>query len=371
MSGPGTERPALRALAGYFRGLGGSGFGGPIALVGTMQRDLVERRRWFNAAEFGRSLALAQLAPGPLAAQVAFCLGYQHSRLRGAAAVGLAFVLPAFLVTLLLGAGYVRFGGLPWLGAAFYGVGAVVIGIIVVSAVRLARNTAARDPLLWSLAALVGFVTAWRAREPLGLIALAGLLGVVSALLARRRSGLLCSFALLPQLFWYFAKAGSFVFGSGLAIVPFLYSGVVTEQRWLTERQFLDAIAVAMLTPGPVVITAAFIGFLVAGTLGALAATLGVFLPAFLLAILLLPVLDRWGSHDLVIGLIRGVTAGAAGAILGACVVLGSRAIHDVASAALAGVGLLLVAFTRIPASLLVLGGALAGLALGGTGAAR
>ncbi len=358
-----TPRPSLRALAGYFLGLGSLGFGGPIALVGAMQRELVDRRRWFSAEEFGRSLALSQLTPGPLAAQVSFCLGYLHSRLRGASLVAVAFILPSFLLTLGLGALYLRYGGLPWIAAAFYGVGAVVIGIIVVSAWRLARVTARSDPLLWSIAITLAFVTAWRSREILWLIALAGLIGMTGAAVSRR-PGTVLSLAIVPQLFWYFVKAGSFVFGSGLAIVPFLYSGVVGEHHWLGERQFLDAIAVAMLTPGPVVITAAFIGFLVAGFAGATAAALGVFLPAFLLSILLLPLLDRFGRRPLVLGLVQGVTAAAAGAIAGACVVLGRRTIHDLPTAALAMVALGLTARTRLPSGLLVVGGGLAGLAL-------
>jgi chromate transporter len=357
------ERPPLRGLAAYFLGLGSLGFGGPIALVGAMQRELVERRGWFSADEFGRSLALSQLAPGPLAAQVCFCLGYLHSRLRGALVVGVAFILPSFLLTLGLGAWYVRYGGMPWLGAAFYGVGAVVIGIIAVSAWRLARVTARTDPLLWSIVLVLAGVTAWRSREILWLIALAGLLGMASAALPRR-PGTALSLGLVPQLFWYFVKAGSFVFGSGLAIVPFLYSGVVGEHHWLGERQFLDAIAVAMLTPGPVVITAAFIGFLVAGIAGALGAAFGVFLPAFLLSVLLLPLLDRFARRPLVVGLVQGVTAAAAGAIAGACLVLGRRTIHDLPTALLALTALALTARTRLPSGLLVLGGGLVGLAL-------
>jgi chromate transporter len=364
VSGPTGGRPGLVALAGYFLRLGSLGFGGPIALVGAMQLELVERRHWFSEDEFSKSLALAQLAPGPLAAQVAFCLGYVHSKLKGAAAVALAFILPSFALTLLLGALYVRYGGMPWLAAAFYGVGAVVIGIIIVSAYRLAKSTAAQDPLLWGIVALVAGVTAWRAQELVWLIVLAGLVAALAQ--SARSRGATLSVSLLPSLFWYFAKAGLFVFGSGLAIVPFLYSGVVTEHRWLTEREFLDAIEVAMLTPGPVVITAAFIGYLVAGGAGAVAATLGVFLPAFVLAVLLLPAFDRFAGSPRVIGFIRGVTAAAAGAIAGACVVLGRRAIQDPLTALLALATLLALARTRIPAGLLVLGGAAIGLVLRG-----
>jgi chromate transporter len=362
-------RPPLRVLGGYFLRLGATGFGGPIALVESMRRELVEQRGWFSPEDFSRSLALSQLAPGPLAAQVAVCLGFLHSRLRGATVVIVAFVAPSFLLTLLLGALYVGAGGMPWIATAFYGVGAVVIGIIVLSAVRLARSTAGRDPLLWGIAVMLTAVTAWRAEELIWLFPLAGLVGMVSV-----RRGTLASVAVVPQLFWYFAKAGAFVFGSGLAIVPFLYAGVVTEHGWLTERQFIDAIAVAMLTPGPVVITAAFIGFLVAGVSGALAATAGVFLPAFLIAVTALPLLNRFAGNPMVKGFVRGVTAAAAGAIAGACAVLGRRAIIDVPTAILAVATLVMMTRTRVAAGLLVLGGAILGLtadALGLVEAAR
>ncbi len=354
---------SLRRLAVYFLRLGATGFGGPIALVEAMRRELVEERRWFSADDFSRSLALSQLAPGPLAAQVAVCLGFLHSRLRGATAVLVAFVVPSLFLTILLGALYVRAGGMPWIAAAFYGVGAVVIGIIVLSALRLARGTAGSDPLLWSIAIVLAAVTAWRAEELIWLFPLAGLLGMVPL-----RRGTVASVAVLPQLFWFFAKAGAFVFGSGLAIVPFLYAGVVTEHRWLTERQFIDAIAVAMLTPGPVVITAAFIGFLVAGVPGALTATAGVFLPAFLIAVTALPLLSRFAGRPMVKGFVRGVTAAAAGAIAGACIVLGRRAIFDVPTVLLALTAFLVMARTRLAAGLVVLGGALVGLAASGLG---
>jgi chromate transporter len=350
--------PGLPALTRYFLRLGSLGFGGPIALVGTMRRDLVERRGWLSTTAFERSLALSQLAPGPLAAQVAFCIGWLHSRLKGAAAVGLAFILPSFLLTVIIGSLYVRHGGLAWLTAAFEGVGAVVIGVIAVSALGLARTTIRGDRLLLVLVLLVAGVTIWRAQELIAVIVLAGVAGGLAARPWRRATAAL---SVLPLLLVYFAEAGLFVFGSGLAIVPFLHAGVVEQHGWLTERQFLDAVAVALLTPGPVVITAAFIGYLVAGFWGAAAATAGVFLPAFVLALALLPVFDRLAERPSVTGFVRGVTAGAAGALVGAVVVLGARAIDDLPGALLAAAGLGLSAL-GVPAVLLVLGGAGAGL---------
>ncbi len=362
--------PRLGVLAGYFLRLGATGFGGPIALVESMRQELVERRGWFSSEEFSQSLALSQLAPGPLAAQVAVCLGYLHSRLAGAASVMLAFVAPSFVLTLLLGGLYQRSGGMPWIAEAFYGVGAVVAGIIAMSALRLARSTAAGRPVLWGLVVVLALVTVWRAAELVWLFPIAGLVGILAAR-PMARPGTVMSVGVVLQLFWFFAKAGAFVFGSGLAIVPFLYAGVVSEHRWLSERQFLDAIAVAMLTPGPVVITSAFIGFLVAGLAGAAAATVGVFLPAFVIAVTALPALARFGRNTSIQAFVQGVTAAAAGAIAGACVVLARGAIVDLPTALLAVGAVVVVARTRLPTGLLIVSGAGVGVAVQALGLAR
>ncbi|PYM32198.1 MAG: chromate transporter, partial [Candidatus Rokuibacteriota bacterium] len=275
-------RGTTGSLLRYFAYLGSLGFGGPVALVGYMQRDLVERRRWFSREEYLKALALSQLAPGPLAAQLAICLGFIHSRVRGATLVGLTFILPSFLMTVAIGWFYVRYGGLPWMQAVFYGVNAAVIAIIVRAGSKLARFTLGRERLLWAVFVLMTVVTAWSESEILTLFVLCGVATLVvqapPAFLRKAPSACVgvAAPALLAELLWFFAKAGAFVFGSGLAIVPFLYGGVVQQHRWLTDKQFLDAVAVAMLTPGPVVITVAFIGYLVAGFAGAGAAAVGV-----------------------------------------------------------------------------------------------
>ncbi len=330
-----AERGSTTALLRYFLYLGSLGFGGPVALVGYMQRDLVERRPWFTREEYLKGLALSQLAPGPLAAQLAICLGFIHSKVRGATLVGLVFILPSFLMTVAIGWLYARFGGLPWMQAVFYGVGAAVIGIIVRAAYKLARLTLARDRLQWALFAVMGAVTAWTESEILTLFILCGVIALVAKAPPRflRAAGPAC-FSLAPpavlaELLWFFAKAGAFVFGSGLAIVPFLYGGVVQQHHWLTDRQFLDAVAVAMLTPGPVVITVAFIGYLVAGLAGAVAAAVGVFLPVYLFVVVPYPWFDRISGNPQVKAFVGGVTAAASGAIAGACVVLARRAIVD------------------------------------------
>ena len=362
------ETPSLRQFVLYFLKLGAVGFGGPIALAGYMHRDLVEDRRWILPDDYREGLALAQLAPGPLAAQLAIYLGWVRGGVFGATLVGVAFVLPSFLMVLALAALYLNLGGLPWMQGMFYGIGAAVIAIIGRSAYKLVRSTLAKDWLLWSIFAVSALVTAWTESEVIWLFVLSG----VVALAVRRGvskgyaavipvwliSGLHGPAAgtTLMTLFWYFAEAGAFVFGSGLAIVPFLYGGVVGKFHWLTERQFLDAVAVAMITPGPVVITVAFIGHLVAGPLGATAAALGVFLPCYLLVVIPAPYFRRFANNPRLRAFVDGVTAAATGAIAGAAFVLGKRAIVDAATATIAVATLIVLLKTkRIPEPLVIL----------------
>ena len=369
----------MRALAAYFLRLGAVGFGGPIALVGRMHRDLVEDRGWVSETQYREGLTLAQLAPGPLAAQLAMYLGWTSGGVGGAALTGLAFVAPSLLMVFVLSALYVRFGGMTWLQQAFYGVGAAVIAVIARSTVKLARTTLRRDALLWTLFAANGVVTASTESERISMIVVSGL--VVVAIRRPVPVGVAAVFAppwllaaagsatagVLGEVFWFFTKAGLVVFGSGLAIVPFLYGGVVEQFGWLTERQFLDAVAVSMLTPGPVVITVAFIGYLVAGAVGGLAAAVGVFLPAYLVVVLAAPHFHRLAGSPRARAFVDGVTAAATGALAGAVLVLGSRTIVDLPAAALA-VGSLAVLLTWRSASepLLLLAAAIAGIALRG-----
>jgi chromate transporter len=371
-------------LVRYFLYLGSLGFGGPAALLGAMQRDLVERRGWFTKEEYLKGLALSQLAPGPLAAQLAICLGYVHGHVAGATLIGLAFVLPSFLMTVALGALYVAYGGLTWMQAAFYGVGAAVIGIIVRSAWKLIRMTVGQDRLLWTVSAVMAVVTAWTESEIGSLFILCGVFTLLLQAPPRRllgwagsRKNLLgaavpavwitglgapATPALLGEILWYFTKAGAFVFGSGLAIVPFLYGGVVQEYHWLNDKQFVDAVAVAMLTPGPVVITVAFIGYLVAGFGGATMAAIGVFLPVYFFVVIPYPWFDRFSENPQVKAFVKGVTAAAVGAIAGACFVLGRRAVFDVPTALIAAAALGLLWRFKVPEPILIAAAGAAGL---------
>jgi len=361
-------------FVGYFLRLGTIGFGGPIALAGHMQQDLVDERRWVSKEDYLEGLALAQLAPGPLAAQLAIYLGYVRAGVVGATAVALAFVLPSFLMVLALSAAYVRFGGLAWMQGMFYGIGAAVIGIITRSAFKLTKLTLGKDKLLWGIFVVLAISTAWTSKEIIWLFLLAGIISLLIKSFprtVRARSAVPLLFTVgtvgvsgsLLGLFFYFAKAGMFVFGSGLAVVPFLYGGVVQGHHWLTDRQFVDAVAVAMI-PGPVVITVAFVGYLVAGLAGATAAALGIFLPVYLIVVVLAPSYKRWAKNPQLNAFVRGVTAAATGAIAGAVVVLARRSVYDVPTIAITIVTLAVLFRWKVPEPVLIACAAIAGLLL-------
>ncbi len=370
----------LWQLVAYMLGLGTWGFGGPVALVGYMYRDLVEKRHWISESDYKEGMAIAQLMPGPLAAQLAIYLGYVHYRVLGATLVGLAFVLPSFFMVVAIGAAYGAYGGIGWMQSVFYGVGAAVIGIIAISAHKLTTKNIGKDKLLWAIFAVSFAVTVITKSEEIWLFIGAGLLvwllRAPPAWLNRKGSvhsmaapiaGAMAAGAIdwhkLGQIGAYFAYAGSFVFGSGLAIVPFLYSGVVKEYGWLSDRQFVDAVAVAMITPGPVVITTGFIGYLVAGFWGAVVAAIGTFVPCYLLTILPAPYFKKHGKRPGIVAFVDGVTAAAIGTIAGAVVVIGQRSITDWITAALALLtAAVLWRFKKVQEPVIVAAAALIGL---------
>lgn len=373
---------SLRELTLYFLRLGTLGFGGPIALAGYMQKDLVEERRWISKEDYVEGLALAQLAPGPLAAQLAIYLGWVRGGVLGATLIGLAFVLPSFLMVLGLAAVYLRFGGLTWMRGAFYGIGAAVIAIIGRSVWKLGKMTLAKDRLLWALFAVSALVTAWTESEVVWIFLGSGVLAMLVK--APPKWGATAAFAALPlppwwltglsgaasdhtlgTIAWYFAEAGAFVFGSGLAIVPFLHGGVVTQFHWLNDKQFLDAVAVAMITPGPVVITVAFIGYLVAGPVGAGVAGLATFGPCYLFTVVPAPYFRRFSKNASIKAFVDGVSAAATGAIAGAGFVLGRRALHDAPTVLIALVTVaLLVRFKKLQEPIIIVAAGVVGIAL-------
>jgi chromate transporter len=338
----------------------------------------VETRAWISDADYKEGLTLAQLMPGPLAAQLAMYLGYVHYRRRGATLVGIAFVLPSFLIVVGLGWLYVRYGGLSWMQAVFYGVGAAVIGIIAISAFKLTTKNIGSDRLLWAIylgsaaitvataseviwVFLIGGVLVWLVRAPpSGLRRRAGTLPAMSVAAA---AALGFNWPLLGQVFGFFAKAGAFVFGSGLAIVPFLYGGVVNSHHWLTEHQFVDAVAVAMITPGPVVITVGFIGYLIAGLPGAVSAAVGTFLPCWFFTVIPAPYFKKYGKRPAIIAFVDGATAAAIGTIAGSVVVLGKRSVVDLPTLAIMiATALVLWRFKKIPEPLTIAAAAVLGV---------
>ncbi|MDB5275987.1 MAG: chromate transporter [Ferruginibacter sp.] len=350
---------SIHQLAIYFLRLGTTGFGGPVALVGYMHKDLVEKRGWITEEEYKQGLALAQLAPGPLAAQLAIYLGFVHHKVAGATIAGIAFVIPSFIMVVLLGMAYKLYDGLVWMQAVFYGVGAAVIGIITNSSYKLTTKSIGKFNLasfkqhwlLWLFyiaAAIITFITQ---HEQLLLFVGAGLIYMFVKAPPKWFSNKTANtFVLLQIGFWnyeagtlgkiaiFFAKAGAFVFGSGLAIVPFLHAGVVTENHWLNEQQFVDAVAVAMITPGPVVITVGFIGYLIAGFPGASVAALATFLPCYLFTIIPAPYFKKIAKNQSIKAFVDGITAAVVGALVGSVVVIASRSITDITTAVIAAI---------------------------------
>lgn len=382
MSAETPPRLSLGEIAGYFLRLGTLGFGGPIALAGAMQRDLVEKRHWITEAEYLEGLAVAQTMPGPLAAQLAMWLGYVRRGFWGAVAAAVPFILPPFVIVSVVAALYIAFAGSSVIQALFYGVGPTVIALILRGAWKLLRVTVRSDRRLWVIFSVVAVVT-FVARSEVAIMFIAA--GIAGILLYARpwwprpriahaiiplgvdqalAAGLVTDPNVLLQLGLFFFKAGAFTFGSGLAIVPFLQQGVVHEFGWLSEREFLDAVAMGMITPGPVVITAVFVGYLVAGLAGAVVAGVGVFLPPFLMVVLFGPTIMRYRKHPAVQGFTKGAVAAAAGAIVGAAGVIAMQVLVDVPTVAIFIAAFLMLWRFKVPEPLLVVVSAAIGLAL-------
>lgn len=367
------------SLIKYFLRLSALGFGGPIALTNYMHNDLIIERKWFTEEEFKEGLALCQLAPGPLAAQLAIYFGWAHSGVWGATVIGLAFIIPAFLIVLAISFAYVSFQDVSWVQSLFYGIGGSVIAIIIFSAFKLIKRTIKNDYLLMGIALVNGLVTAIYEEEILWMFLGSGVIAaliksnflrdsknvIVPFLFSSPLDGTTMNFSEGTKFFAFFAKSGAFVFGSGLAIVPFLYSGVVNEFKWLTDQQFLDAVAVAMISPGPVVITVAFIGFLKGGIFGSFAASIGTFLPCYLFTVIPAPFFRKLNQKKWIHEFVNGVTSAAIGAIGGAAYVLGKRAIVDTTSVVIACVVLFcLFKFQKIQTPVWILLSGIIGLIL-------
>ncbi|MES2796647.1 MAG: chromate transporter [Bacteroidota bacterium] len=366
---------SLRQLTFYFLKLGTIGFGGPAALIGYMHRDLVEKKEWITDQDYKEGLALAQLAPGPLAAQLSIYLGYVHYHILGATLAGFAFVVPSFLMVIALGYAYTLYGGLPWMQSVFYGISATVIGIIALSSYKLAKKSLGKDYFLWSIFGVTAAYTIATESESVWLFILGGLAYMIFKSPPKLfQSNSFVPFGLslfglsysesdtLIKIALFFAKAGAFVFGSGLAIVPFLYSGVVKEYHWLNEQQFLDSVAVAMITPGPVVITVGFIGYLVLGLKGATVAALATFLPCYLFTIIPAPYFKKYGQIPSIKTFVEGITSAAVGAISGAVVILAKKSLIDFNTIVIALVTILvMLKFKKVQEPIIIIAAALIG----------
>jgi chromate transporter len=378
------QPPSLGALVRYFLRLGLTGFGGPVALANYMRQDFTERYRWISDEEYNEGLAIATACPGPLAYKLAIYCGYLRQGIAGALAVAFAFAVAPFFIVVAVAALYVRFGSTPALRGIFYGVGPVVIAIIARSCWDLGRKTLQREWIACAVAAISCGVTIAVRQELIALFLIAGALGIVlfyrpdqTAPVTdhplRSRARLLAVAPLLPgtlqsvtlgKIFWFFFKTGFLVFGSGLVIVPFLKAYVVDQYHWISNQAFLDAVAVGIVSPGPVVITATFVGFLNHGLAGAIVATVGIFAPSLIFVMLGTPLLRRYRHSGRVQGFIRGITVAVVGVLLGTSYLVARSTIRDALGFVILAIALaVLWSKWRVPEPVLVGAGALAGLA--------
>jgi chromate transporter len=371
------ESGRIGELVRYFLRLGCLGFGGPVALVGQMERELVDGKKWLTKEQMREAIAICQSLPGPLAIQVGVYVSYLRGGFWGAWAGGWAFILPNFVIVAALGALYVYLGDLQPVTAIFYGVSPAVIALILHSCYRLAK-LGMEDWLQWAIAAVCLAVTVILQSEVALLFIGAGVVGILyygslfkrtpaalsltAPVLAQLVPSTAASGSLLGKLLLFFLKAGSLTFGSGLVIVPFLEQGLVQQFGWLDQRQFLIAVAIGMISPGPVVITATFVGYLVAGFWGSVVSTIGIFLPSFLLVLIAAPLLARHRGNPNVQGFVKGAYAAAIGTILGACILLGRIAIGDWLTALIGIVSLAILFRWKVSNPLLIAATAVVGL---------
>ena len=371
------QTPRIWDLVWYYLRLGTIGFGGPVALCAQMEKELVEERGWLSKEEMRDGIAVCQSLPGPLAIQVGIFISYLRGGFWGAWAGGWAFILPNFIIVSALAALYVHFSGLPILTAIFYGVSPAVIALILHSCYRLAK-LGMDDLLQWIIAAICFAITVAAKAEVAPLFVGSGIIGiayygsmfrrrspsptVIAAMSAGAGISKVAGLPILGKLLAFFLKAGSLTFGSGLVIVPFLEKGLVQNTGWINEREFLVAVAIGMISPGPVVITATFVGYLVAGFWGAAISTIGIFLPSFLFVLIVAPILVRHRAQPDVKGFVKGAYAAAIGTILGAAVLLGKIAIGDWLTALIAATSLIVLFRWKVSNPMLVAATAIVGI---------
>ena len=344
---------SLLQLVLYFLKLGATGFGGPAALVAYMHQDLIEEKKWFSKEEYLHGLALSQLLPGPLAAQLAIYLGYLKAKILGATSVAIAFILPSFLMVLGLSYFYVQYKGLPWIHSIFYGMSAAVIGVVVAAAYKISKVSLGKNWDHWFVFFLLVGSTVYFGKAYFLFFLIGGTISILFYAVSRGTK----TFSMIPlEMFLFFFKTALVVYGGGMVVIPFIYNDVVNHFHWLTNQQFLDAVSVGTVTPGPILITVAFVGYLAAGLKGAIASAVGIFMPVYLFVILCAPWFHKITKNIWVKTFVGGVTASAAGAITGAVYILGKQAIVDGTTAVIALVTLVALIKTKIPAPVLIVG---------------
>ncbi|HEY8517291.1 MAG TPA: chromate efflux transporter [Candidatus Binatia bacterium] len=377
-------RGRLGEIAALFLRLGTTAFGGPAAHVALMRDEVVRRRRWVSDEEFLDLLGATNLIPGPNSTEMAIHLGHRRAGWPGLLVAGVSFILPAALITLVLAWAYVRYGSMPEVGWLLYGVKPAILAVVVQAIASLAPR-AARTPSLLALGAAVLVIAALGGNEFLVLLAAGAACIALRALERRRGAPGAASLALLPAaavttaasapaaaapvgsaaLFWPFFKIGSVLFGSGYVLLAFLQAELVERLGWLDQAQLLDAIAIGQMTPGPVFTTATFVGYLLGGTSGAVVATSGIFLPAFVFVALSAPLLPRLRTSWIASAFLDGVNVASLALMAVVTLQLLRAAVVDVPSAVIGLVALVLLLRHGVSSTWLVLGGALVGLVAG------
>ena len=370
------ERHVLRDLAGLFVKLGLTAFGGPAAHIAMMEEEVVRRRDWMDRETFLDLLGTCNLLPGPNSTEMAIHIGHARAGWRGLLVAGLCFIVPAVLITLLLAWGYVAYGSLPQVQGMMVGIKPVILAVVAQAVWNLGRS-ALKTPTLGLLGMAVLSLSFLGVQEALLILGAGGL----ALLLARVRSGKdlpALGLVLLPAasatvvpfslggLFWIFLKIGSVLFGSGYVLLAFLRTDLVHRLHWLTETQLLDAVAVGQITPGPVFTTATFIGYLLGSWQGAVVATVGIFLPAFLLVGLSGFFVPRIRRSPALSAFMDGVNIAAVALMATVLWDLGRAAVAGPWTASLTVLAVLLLIRFRINATWLVVGGALTGILLQG-----
>ncbi|HLJ32036.1 MAG TPA: chromate efflux transporter [Ktedonobacteraceae bacterium] len=392
-----TYRQKLRSIAALFLKLGIIGFGGPLAHIGLMEDAYVKRRQWTTREEFLEGLAVCNLLPGPTSTQLSIYLGYLYGGIVGGLVSGSCFIAPAFVMVLILSWAYIQYGALPAVGALFVGIGPVVVAIIVNTLYRSSK-TALTTFSGWCIGILACVFTVLPILPlSFNLVTILLLSGLAGMLLYGRvqasaptptqeneqpksqttaRSFVLTPLLAVKTLLYalpttvtglftlslVFVKIGLLMFGGGLVIAPLLQQELVNGPHWITTRQLLDGLALGQLTPGPVTVVATFAGYAASGVPGAIVATVSIFLPSFILVLSLTPLLRRIRNAPLARAFLKGITAGALGAIAAAAILLGRLAFVDAWTIAIAVVSLILLLRWNVNTIFLIIGAALVGL---------